>query len=321
MVKADAYNHGMLLCKEIQSQVDSFGVSSTKEGILLRELGIKNPIKVVAFEKEHISDAAFFNLIPVVADVETLKVLVRYNKKFEIDVKIDCGMNRLGVNNIFDLYEILRLLKANENIKINSLFSHFSFDSYEKMLEQSNRFIKYCNLVEEEFGKLSKSISASSGLCYGEKFLFDEIRAGLAIYGYMPNGTKELKLRKAMSITVPIVAIKEVKKGDKIGYSGLYIANKDVKIGIIRGGYYDGISRQASGFKVFVNGQETELIGSVCMDLSFVLLDNGIKAKEGDNVILIGEENDIYDLAKHCKTIPYEIMTSFKGRIKRIYYL
>lgn len=319
MVKADAYNHGMLLCKDIENLIDCFGVSTTKEGIYLRETGIEKPIKVVAFERAYISDAATYNLIPVIGDMWTLRALSKINSSFNIDLKIDSGMNRLGVNNHFDLYEMINLIKSNNNIVLNSLFTHFSFNDYKNMLSQANRFKKYADTIEEELGSLSKSVCASAGLRYGEEFLFDEVRAGLAMYGYMPNGFQGISLRKAMSVSIPIITVKEVKKGEKIGYSGLYVADKDVKIGIIRGGYYDGINRRASGCRVFVNGIETKLIGSVCMDLSFVLLD-GIKAKEGDDVILIGEENDAYELSKYCYTIPYEIMTSFKGRIKRVYY-
>ena len=172
------------------------------------------------------------------------------------------------------------------------MFTHFSFTDYRNLLKQAQRFDALSAIYIREKGSVNKSCAASAGLCCGQRFLYDEVRAGLALYGYMPSRINfGLPLRKAMSVTVPIMAIKNVAKGEKIGYGGLYVADKDVKIGIIRGGYFDGISRAAAGMRVYVNGQETQLIGSVCMDLSFVLLD-GIKADVGDNVILLGEEND-----------------------------
>ncbi len=321
MVKADAYNHGMRICKHIEKEVDCFGVSTANEGKYLRQIGIKKLIKVVAFEKKDILDAITFDLVPVIADISTLKALVEYGikKDFCIDLKIDCGMNRLGINSIIELYEVLSLIKQNKSIKIKTLFSHFSFSDYENMQIQNKRFLKICSLIEEELGERYKCICASSGLIFNQEFLYDEVRVGLAMYGYLPCINDKIYLKKAMSVTVPIIAIKHITKGQRIGYSGLYSADKNVNIGIIRGGYYDGLNRLLTGCKVIINGRYTMLIGNVCMDLAFVLLD-GINAKVGDNVLIIGEDNDIDELARHCSTIPYEIMTNFKGRFERLYY-
>lgn len=319
MVKADAYNHGMFLCSEIESSVTGFGVSTSKEGRYLRKIGITKPIKVVAFESSQLKDAAAFDLTPVVSDISTLKKIISLKTEMQIAFKVDCGMNRMGINNLYDLYEGLCLLSSNDFIKVKTIVTHFSFSDYENMKQQCQKFLKYCQIIEEKIGRVNKSAGASSAICYGKEFLFDEVRAGLALYGYMPDSAMDLGLEKAMSVTVPIIEVKEVAKSQKIGYAGLYTADKNVRIGIIRGGYYDGINRLASGCRVIVNGKESRLVGSVCMDLSFVLLDD-IQAKKGDNVILISQDNDAYELAKHCKTIPYEILTSFKGRIKRLYY-
>lgn len=321
MVKADAYNHGMLVAKYIEDMVDSFGVSSCSEGVFLRNIGIEKPIKVVAFVANEMQEAIAFDLIPVIGDRESLFLFALKNEKINVDLKLDSGMNRIGFNAYNDIHRVIELLKDNKNIHLNSLATHFSFSDYKRMHNQAERFKHLCAFFEKVFGYIPKNASASSGLIYDDEFLFDEVRVGLILYGYMPdNSLHKLNLRKAMSITVPIVAVKKVKEGEKVGYGGLYTAPKDVKIGIVRGGYFDGINRFATEFKVYVNGKMTKLVGSICMDLSFVFLDD-IDAKVGDEVIILGEENDAYELAEHCNTIPYEIMTSFKGRIKRIYYI
>jgi alanine racemase len=319
MVKAEAYNHGMLLTKYIEDDIDCFGVSTAQEGIALRELGIKKPIKVTGFVAEELQQAVTFNLCPMVGDLATLeKVAVQYPQT-GIDLKLDSGMNRMGINELETVKAAAEMIK-NNRLKVCSLSTHFAHSDFDNILIQAKRFEKYCSIIEEKTGILPKNASASSGLMYGARFLYDEVRTGLIMYGYMPNRSQAFCLRKAMSVTAPIICIKNVRAGDKVGYSGLYVAEKDGKIGIIRGGYFDGISRAASGFKVLVNGCFTRLIGSICMDLSFVILD-GISASEGDEVVLLGEENDAEAMAAHCGTIPYVIMTAFKGRMKRIFYL
>lgn len=320
MVKADAYNHGIATALYIEKAVDNFGVSSSQEGEYLRKLGIKKQIKVVGFVSEEWHKATTFSLIPVVGDIACLEILAKTKKEFAIDLKLDSGMNRIGINNYEDLASAIKIIKNNKNINLVGIASHFSYTDCSNMLVQAERFDKYCVIIENELGLKSKNVAASTALLYGERFLYDEIRAGIAMYGYMPIKTNELALQKAMSITAPIISIKIVKRGERIGYGGLYCAEKDVKIGIVRGGYFDGISRSAQGLTVFVNGEKTFLIGSICMDLCFVLLDD-IVAKVGDEVIVLSEENDAFEMAKKCNTIPYEIMTSFKGRIKRIFYL
>lgn len=319
MVKAEAYNHGMLLAKYIENDVDCFGVSSAQEGICLRGLGIKKPIKVTGFVAEELRQAVTFNLWPVVGDLATLATIAAVCPDVGADLKLDSGMNRLGLNGLQSVKTAAEIIKKSQ-MKINSLATHFAYSDFDNILKQAERFESYCAVIEDEIGCTPKNASASAGLMYGERFLYDEVRTGLIMYGYMPNRSKSFCLRKAMTVTAPLICIKNVSRGDKIGYSGLYIADKDVKIGIIRGGYFDGISRLASGFKVLVNGCVTRLIGNICMDLSFVLLD-GIDAEEGDEVILLGEENDAEDMAAHCGTISYVIMTAFKGRMKRVFYL
>ena len=317
IVKSDAYNHGIRTAVFIEYIVDGFGVSSTAEGVYLRELGIKKTIKALVFTAEERQNAGAFDIIPVISDIDTLIKVLHRQPSIKADIKIDSGMNRLGLKTQEDMSKLKGLVKKYENFKINSFHTHFAFSDYQKMCEQSKKFEELCQTVDKD---IKKSACASGGLAYGKRFVYDEVRAGISLYGYMPMKNSFLPLSTALSLTAPILDIKIMKKGDLIGYGGLYKANKGDKIGIIRGGYFEGISRMARGWKVFVNGVQTQLVGSVCMDLSFVLL-NGIDAKKGDEVIILSNANNAEELATHCGTIPYEILTSFKGRAKRIYYL
>ena len=320
MVKADAYNHGMLLSIFIEDLVDCYGVSTTKEGIYLRELGIEKKIKVACFVAEDAQDIATFELIPVISNFYTLNSLIGLNKKVSVDIKINSGMNRLGFSNEEEIICICNILKKNHNININSISTHFAYNSYKEIKKQAKEFDRKTKIIEDRLGKQHKNAAASGAILYDE-FLYDEVRLGLLLYGYQPNkNNKDIFLRKAMSVTTKLIEIKEVKKGDRIGYSGLYKTDKNVKIGIIQCGYFDGIKRNVSGYEVEINGEKTRIIGNICMDLATVLLDN-IDAKIGDDVILLDEKNNANIYSEVTNTIAYETLTSFKGRFQRIFYL
>ncbi len=307
----------MKTAKYIEDIVDGYGVNCAEEGIFLRNMGIKKTIKVLGFAEEEWQKASAFNLLPVIGNIDILKAVLKKTKRLITDIKIDSGMNRIGLKTEEDMFKLKQLINQNKDLKVNCFHTHFAFTDFENMSIQALKFEKLCAIVDKD---IKKSACASGGLNYGKRFLYAEVRAGISIYGYMPSPNTFLPLSAALSVTAPILDIKTMNKGDKIGYSGLYKANKGDKIGIIRGGYFDGINRDAKGWKVFVNGNETCIVGSVCMDFCFVIL-NGIKAKLGDKVLLLSPKNDAEKFAKHCGTIPYEILTQFKGRTQRIYYI
>ena len=115
--------------------------------------------------------------------------------------------------------------------------------------------------------------------------------------------------------------IKDIPAGDSIGYNRHGRAEKDMRIGIIPIGYADGLSRllgNGNG-KFYINGQQVKVIGDICMDMCMLDLTD-VEAQEGDTVVIFDAEHSIFDIAKACQTIPYEIMTSISQRVKRIYY-
>lgn len=312
MVKADCYNHGFELVDEIESLVDGFGVCTVEEGKTLRKRGINKSIRVAGFFHEETGDLVKYGLIPMAGDFASLMDIKDSN--IEADIKFNSGMNRLGFDTE-DIPEIKGIL-SNSKLKVKSLDTHFAYSDIDNLNRQKDLFLRQCG----EFSRLihPKNAGGSALLIYPEEFAFlDEIRVGIALYGYMPVES-ELPLKQAMTVSAPVFAVRTLKRGDKLGYGGLYSADKDVKIGILRIGYYDGLPRAAKGAEVLINGKKTWIIGNVCMDFCFVNLD-GIEAKVGDNAEIIGSGCDANKLACHCGTIPYEILMAFKGdRANRI---
>lgn len=310
MVKADCYNHGIRAALRMESLVDAFGVCTVDEGIRLRGEGIGKPIKVSGFFDEETEALKQYGITPLVGDFLSLEAVK--DLKIGIDIKFNSGMHRLG----FDEADTGRLADIiNENgINVMSLATHFAYGGYEDILKQKKLFDAQCSAFENAAGKKKKHVGGSAALRYGEDFLYGGVRTGIAVYGYCQG----LNLKEVLKVTAKILAVRTVKKGERIGYGGIYTAEKDERIAVIRAGYYDGLPRSASGADVIINGKRAKLAGNICMDLCFAVID-GIDAEKGDEAVILGPQNNAEELANHCGTIPYEILTGFKGRTERIY--
>jgi len=147
------------------------------------------------------------------------------------------------------------------------------------------------------------------------------VRLGIGLYGIEVNDFHQDKLESISSLKTTISQIKELKKGETVGYGRVGKVEKDSVIAILAIGYADGFPRAFSNGvgKVNVNGQLAPVIGNICMDMTMVDI-TGMDAQEGDEVIIFGRIPSINDLARSINTIPYEILTNISERVKRIFY-
>lgn len=321
MLKADAYGHGLIqTAKNTFDLVDCFGVMNADEGLKLRLNGIFNPVTVTVSEKEEFKNLVKFNLEPCLKNPKEMLFLDYHaeaqSKIISYYIKADTGMNRLGVKKISDFEEMMALSLNLKNIRFKGLVSHISSESNKNA--QVKKFEEFISVADCYYKDYIKQISSSS---YAEDFPYDMVRLGIGAYGY---GKKDSNLLPALSVYSQVNSVKNVSKGEKIGYSDSFVAKKDMCVAVIRGGYNDGIRRDSTGGKVIINGSYAQIIGNVCMDLFFADVTN-LNVKEGDTVTILGSQNRLGltadDIAEHCNTIPYEILTSFKGRLKRYYLL
>lgn len=321
MLKADAYGHGLIqTAKNTFDLVDCFGVMNADEGLKLRLNGIFNPVTVTVSEKEEFKNLVKFNLEPCLKNPKEMLFLDYHaeaqSKIISYYIKADTGMNRLGVKKISDFEEMMALSLNLKNIRFKGLVSHISSESNKNA--QVKKFEEFISVADCYYKDYIKQISSSS---YAEDFPYDMVRLGIGAYGY---GKKDSNLLPALSVYSQVNSVKNVSKGEKIGYSDSFVAKKDMCVAVIRGGYNDGIRRDSTGGKVIINGNYAQIIGNVCMDLFFADVTN-LNVKEGDTVTILGSQNRLGltadDIAEHCNTIPYEILTSFKGRLKRYYLL
>ena len=148
---------------------------------------------------------------------------------------------------------------------------------------------------------------------YKKKEYVNGCRMGIIMYGF---GDK-LNLNSVFSLKSKIIEIKHIKNGESVGYDGEYTATKDEIIGIVPIGYRDGIIRHNTGRYVYINNNPYKIIGNICMDMLFILIDNTIHVNDVVNVI---KDNDhINEIASYLDTINYEVMCSISDRVDRKY--
>ncbi len=320
VVKANAYGHGVeFVSSAIEKDVDGFGVARLEEALRLRSHGITKPILLLEgfFDDSALAIMAVNNIQTVVHNEEQLAALqqAKLPNKIKVWLKIDTGMHRLGVG-LDQVEKFYEALKACENVDENIGFiSHFSradeLDSNYTTL-QLERFI---NAVK---GRGERSIAASGGVLFWPESHLEWIRPGIIMYGISPdnnvNSTKDLK--PVMTLISSLIAVRNLKKGEPVGYGGAWISERDTKIGIVAIGYGDGYPRDMpKGTPVLINGRRVPVVGHVSMDMLAVDLGPESHDKVGDEVTLWGENLPIEEIAEKSGMLTYELITKLTPRV------
>ncbi|MFY0599904.1 MAG: bifunctional UDP-N-acetylmuramoyl-tripeptide:D-alanyl-D-alanine ligase/alanine racemase [Cyclobacteriaceae bacterium] len=326
MVKAFAYGGGLSeIASLLQYQgVDYLGVAYLDEGIELRRKGIKLPIMVMNPDWDHLSLTESFDLEP---EIYSLPMLRRFIEATEntpsIHLKIETGMNRLGFR-AEEIDGLIDTLLQNPNVKVAGVFTHFAGSEEEVhdefTIQQAMKFNQAYDRVAEVLGyRPVKHALNSSGIVRWPQYQFDMARLGIGLYGY--DSSEELNGLKSISeLKSRISQIRQIKKGESVGYSRKGTVGKDSQIAIISIGYADGYLRKFGGGQAFMtlNGEKAYTVGNICMDMTMIDV-TGIECKEGDEVTVFGENPSIEDLAEWAETIPYEILTNVSQRVKRVF--
>lgn len=327
MVKASSYGCGgyeVASALEKTNMVDYLTVAFADEGVELRKGGIQLPIMVVTPEVESLENIKQYHLEPVVHSFDVLKYFI--DSKINIHIKLDSGMHRLGFEEQ-DIDELVEILKSHTNITIKSIFSHFygsdeeSLDKY--TLEQIDVYERMSSKIVKSFPyKIIRHICNSAGIVRFPQAHYDMVRLGIGMYGIGVNPEEQKHLRTVHKLRTLITQIREIEVGEDVSYSRKWVSKRKTKVGVIPVGYADGLNRHLGNERceVWVNGKYAPIIGNICMDMCMIDL-TGIEAKQGDTVVVFGEENPATKLAKQLDTIPYEIFTSVAHRVKRVYYM
>ncbi len=334
MVKAFSYGTGSYEVAHYLSTkgVDYLAVAYADEGAQLRKAGITLPIMILNPEERSHHLLFKYHLEPEVYSVQVLASLVAsYEQSFHSDetslkihLNLDTGMHRLGLVED-DLKSISELMDQYPYLEVASIFSHLSSadeqDQHEFTQGQIEQFERLSNqFMSEKSVKPLRHLLNTSGMHRYSDYAFDMVRLGIGLYG-SGEDSLESTLEPVVSVKARILQIKNLAKGDSLGYGRSHIASKAQTVATISLGYADGLGRDLGnghGF-VFVNGEKQPILGNVCMDMCMVDV-SGMVVNVGDEVIWIGSDQTLGAVAKQMNTIPYEVLTSIPERVKRVYF-
>lgn len=353
VVKANAYGHGMVACAKasLKAGANWLGVVNIKEALDLRKNKIKAPILVLGYvDSRNFTLAANNNISIAIVNWEQLNSLQAnaYNLQanFKIHLKIETGINRLGFARKDWPKLIEKLNNLSKNIIIEGVYSHFASveeHDIDYAKKQTEQFKKFKKLFESNYKssvinrQVIYHMSASAATMILPESHFDMVRCGISIYGLWPSldiknnfsaqggsALGEQFLKPVLSYKTKIVQIKEVAKGDFIGYGCTYCALKNIQIAALPVGYYEGIDRGLSNLgEALIGGIKCPIVGRICMNMCTVDITKCKKIKIGDEVVLIGKQRSnsisVDDIAKKLDTINYEITTRIPEHVKRVY--
>ncbi len=324
VVKANAYGHGIVPVAQALIAADAFGVARLKEAVALREAGIGQPIVLLegVFSHADLDVAAQMNLEIVVHCFAQLQALESWTAKRRLSVwcKVDTGMNRLGFR-VEDFATAWSRLRACVSVQQLRVMTHLADADARDQLRTPQQLARFDALVREL--NVERSIGNSAGLVAWPDARVEWVRPGLMLYGMSPFAdavAADLNLRPAMTLVTPLIAIREIKAGEEVGYGGTWRAAHDTRVGIAAAGYGDGYPRHArTGTPVYVNGQCRPLIGRVSMDMIAIDLGADSTSQSGEPVILWGQGLPAEQVASFADTIPYELVCAISQRVAMHY--
>lgn len=338
VIKADGYGHGAVPISKtlIDNGIDRFGVAIVEEGIALRKSGAQIPILIFGYTPtEQLDQVIHYDLIQTVFKEEVALALEKRARALEkivkIHIKIDTGMGRVGFMPNKETLNCMKRIQELPHIQIEGIYTHFAkADESDKSFtySQLNTFNEFLNLLEDEGIHIPiKHASNSAGVMVFGEAHFQLIRAGISLYGLYPSDEvdqRSIQLQPALSLKSHIVFIKEVEKNTPIGYGGTYLTPERSIIATIPVGYGDGYPRLLSSKgRVLIRGEYAPIVGRVCMDQFMVDVTHIKGIRDGDEVVLIGQQGDKIistdEIAKLVGTINYEITCGLGKRIPRIY--
>jgi alanine racemase len=333
LLKSDAYGHSH---REVSRALEGlpeaerphgYGVANVEEGIELRREGIRRPIYVMSGIQHYDADLdrclETCDLIPVVSSLSVLKqacaVTAKNKSNRLVHLKFNTGMNRLGIDP-HDLKSCIRLLKANPQLKVDGLLSHLA--EGEKPASARKQAAAFRALIKafeaEGIRPLHFHLVNSAGLA-GSVFPEGTLaRVGLHLYGV---GDPEMK--PIARWTAQIYQIRELQKGERVGYGGRFRAPRKMKMAVLGVGYGDGYRRIFSNkAEVLLKGKRCRVIGSVSMDLTAIDITKVPRASTEDRAVLMGrdgrDEIKAEELAGYANTISWEILTGISARVPRV---
>ena len=331
-VKANAYGHGLLTVARALPDADALGVARLPEALVLRAAGIDNAIVLMAGVVDDAElEVAVSNRCDLVVHTEAQVALLERagNEPLRVWLKIDTGMNRLGVRPQ-EVLPLIERLRGSRGVGQLGLMTHLANADDVDDTTSLAQIERFATLAKGFDGDIS--IANSAALLGWTTDIADRrrwdnrgdvwIRPGISLYGISPligRTADELGLRPVMQFETTLIAVKPIEKGGRVGYGGTWQAERDSVLGIAAAGYGDGYSRFIpSGTPALVNGRRVPLVGVVSMDLLAVDLGPNARDAIGDTVVLWGDGLPVEEIAGYANTTAYPLVTGVIDREGRL---
>ncbi len=329
VVKAFAYgSEAAAIGRKLEALgADYLGVAFTREGVALRQNGVRAPILVLHPQPDGLGQLIEHCLEPSLYNRRILEAFLRVAKErhqsaYPAHLKFNTGLNRIGFKSD-ELPWIASRLQGEPQVEIRSVFSHLaaSDDLGEAAFTngQIQRFREIASMSDSLLhGRPFKHLLNTSGVLNYPEAQWDMVRTGIGLYGYSNDPQTDALLRPVACLKTRISQIHQVNPGEWVGYNKGYKAEVPRLTATLPIGHADGIGRQYGREKgrVYLRGNPAPIIGNVCMDMTMVDV-TGLDAREGDEVLFFGEGVSAEDLAQGAGTISYELLAGISQRVPR----
>lgn len=317
VVKADCYGHNDMSTVKtiIDAGCNYLAVATLDEALIIRKEIKDIPILCLGIiDVKYIPICIQNNITITVSSLDYIKCINTKNSKLKVHIKINTGMNRLGVNNKDDFNKIYEIIKDNHFL-LEGIYTHiYNATNKNDTINQYREFEKITSDINlKEIPIVHVSASEATEF-YPKMDYANGCRLGISMYGLVDYD--DIEFKSTFSLYSEVIQINEVDHG-RIGYDGIYKVNKKEKIAIVPIGYADGIIRKNTGRDVYINDKAYKIVGNICMDMLFVKVDDFVKL--GDKVLIIKDINHIKQISKHLDTITYEVICSISKRVPRVY--
>lgn len=357
VVKADAYGHGIKVTADVLGSAGCgfFAVSSEEEAAELREIengnGRHPEILILGhIDAENVGAMIEDDITCAVVSAENAAQLRRAAREYreahpgasplKVHIKLDTGMNRVGfctdASAISKTVDEIEAVSKCADLNLCGIFTHFSCADDElmdgKLVEgydrgytamQLERFNKALELLTERgINAGIRHAANSAAILKLPEAYFDAVRAGVILYGLMPNGSVDERFTPVMKFCSTVTHIHTIGAGEKISYGATFTSSRPMKIATVAAGYADGFERSYSGCDVTIGGKKYRQVGRICMDQFMVDISDAAEGevKVGDEVTLFGGDGgeSANALARRAGTINYEVVCKVSKRVTRI---
>lgn len=351
VVKGNAYGHGAYLSKYIvEAGINYLAVSSLEEGIEIRKIVKNIPILCLEPIDFECLDIAIKNDIAItVSSMDYFHKLIGSNlKNLKVHLKLNTGMNRIGINKEEDVEIIYNALIDNKDIKLEGIFTHFATTGIQDKLydNQVNKFKELTNKIDLSRIEIVH-LGRSATLELHPKLEFaNGIRLGIVMYGIGQSFNKNLSLKgklrdikknyiikkneisetyasndlvfeTGLALKSEIMEINKIDKDSYVGYGGTYQTTEESYLAVCPIGYADGLLMGMKNSNVYINGFKYPIVGTINMGMIVIKVDKHVKV--GDTVTILGNEVSIKKTSSLLGTIPYVLMTTLNPMLPRIY--